>query len=160
MVNFLKTHFGTMLTVLCVLLLFTACSDDEEVIDPFLKTDLIGETINLGSDAVEAFDVKVITNRRDWEIASLGVVQWCSYEIIPDGENAIIRFSVAENEEATQRETEYRLTAPGCQPLKIKIVQLGTEYAILFDQSTPRKVTQEGEEFLLTVLLMSLMNLR
>lgn len=37
MVNFLKTHFGTMLTVLCVLLLFTACSDDEEVIDPFLK---------------------------------------------------------------------------------------------------------------------------
>ena len=67
MVNFLKTHFGTMLTVLCVLLLFTACSDDEEVIDPFLKTDLIGETINLGSDAVEAFDVKVITNRRDWE---------------------------------------------------------------------------------------------
>ena len=61
MVNFLKTHFGTMLTVLCVLLLFTACSDDEEVIDPFLKTDLIGETINLGSDAVEAFDVKVIT---------------------------------------------------------------------------------------------------
>ena len=103
MVNFLKTHFGTMLTVLCVLLLFTACSDDEEVIDPFLKTDLIGETINLGSDAVEAFDVKVITNRRDWEIASLGVVQWCSYEIIPDGENAIIRFSVAENEEATQR---------------------------------------------------------
>ena len=48
MVNFLKTHFGTMLTVLCVLLLFTACSDDEEVIDPFLKTDLIGETINLG----------------------------------------------------------------------------------------------------------------
>lgn len=71
MVNFLKTHFGTMLTVLCVLLLFTACSDDEEVIDPFLKTDLIGETINLGSDAVEAFDVKVITNRRDWEIASL-----------------------------------------------------------------------------------------
>lgn len=151
MVNFLKTHFGTMLTVLCVLLLFTACSDDEEVIDPFLKTDLIGETINLGSDAVEAFDVKVITNRRDWEIASLGVVQWCNYEIIPDGENAIIRFSVAENEEATQRETEYRLTAPGCQPLKIKIVQLGTEYAILFDQSTPRKVTQEGEEFLLTV---------
>jgi len=139
------------LTVLCVLLLFTACSDDEEVIDPFLKTDLIGETINLGSDAVEAFDVKVITNRRDWEIASLGVVQWCNYEIIPDGENAIIRFSVAENEEATQRETEYRLTAPGCQPLKIKIVQLGTEYAILFDQSTPRKVTQEGEEFLLTV---------
>ena len=94
---------------------------------------------------------KVITNRRDWEIASLGVVQWCNYEIIPDGENAIIRFSVAENEEATQRETEYRLTAPGCQPLKIKIVQLGTEYAILFDQSTPRKVTQEGEEFLLTV---------
>lgn len=92
MVNFLKTHFGTMLTVLCVLLLFTACSDDEEVIDPFLKTDLIGETINLGSDAVEAFDVKVITNRRDWEIASLGVVQWCNYEIIPDGENAIIRF--------------------------------------------------------------------
>ena len=84
MVNFLKTHFGTMLTVLCVLLLFTACSDDEEVIDPFLKTDLIGETINLGSDAVEAFDVKVITNRRDWEIASLGVVQWCNYEIIPD----------------------------------------------------------------------------
>ena len=95
MVNFLKTHFGTMLTVLYVLLLFTACSDDEEVIDPFLKTDLIGETINLGSDAVEGFDVKVITNRRDWEIASLGVVQWCSYEIIPDGENAIIRFSVA-----------------------------------------------------------------
>ena len=75
MVNFLKTHFGTMLTVLCVLLLFTACSDDEEVIDPFLKTDLIGETINLGSDAVEAFDVKVITNRRDWEIASLGVTK-------------------------------------------------------------------------------------
>ena len=35
--------------------------------------------------------------------------------------------------------------------MKIKIVQLGTEYAILFDQSTPRKVTQEGEEFLLTV---------
>ena len=32
MVNFLKTHFGTMLTVLCVQLLFTACSDDEEVI--------------------------------------------------------------------------------------------------------------------------------
>lgn len=82
---------------------------------------MIGETINLGSDAVEAFDVKVITNRRDWEIASLGVVQWCNYEIIPDGENAIIRFSVAENEEATQRETEYRLTAPGCQPLKIKL---------------------------------------
>lgn len=53
---------------------------------------MIGETINLGSDAVEAFDVKVITNRRDWEIASLGVVQWCNYEIIPDGENAIIRF--------------------------------------------------------------------
>lgn len=44
MVNFLKTHFGTMLTVLCVLLLFTACSDDEEVIDPFLKILLSAKT--------------------------------------------------------------------------------------------------------------------
>lgn len=144
-----KHYFYVLVSLLCLLRLFTACSD-EKVIEPFLKTDLTGETVNLRQDK-QSFEVKVMTNQIDWKIAPVEVVDWCSYDRIADGENFIIRFSVDENEEFTQRETEYGLTAPGCQSLKIKIVQLGTEPAVLFDLSNPTKIKQDGEEFLLTV---------
>lgn len=147
----MRKHFYVMLLALCVILPFTACSDDEKVVDPYLKIDLPGETINLDSKAVDAFDVKVTTNQKDWKITPSKADRWCSYEIIPDGENSIIRFSATENEGIELREIEYLLTATGCQPLKIRIVQLGTKHAILFDLSTPKAVAQEGEEFVLTV---------
>lgn len=137
--------------MLVVLLLFLACSDGETVVDPYLKIDLSGETVNFDSKAVEAFDVKLTTNQADWKISTVEANKWCHYQIISEGENVIIRFSIAENEDIEKREAEYILTASGCQPLKFKIVQLGTEHAILFNQSSPRKVTSEGEEFTLIV---------
>lgn len=144
----IQMHFYTLLVG--AILFFSACSDDE-IVDPYLRTDLPGEIINLVSDAVEAYDVKVMTNQTDWNINPMQKVEWCSCVRISDGDNSILRFSIQENEGTKKREVEYLLTASACEPIKIKFIQLGTEHAIEFNQFSPKNVSCEQEEFDLIV---------
>lgn len=150
MTTTLKTYF-CVLQIVCIGFLFTTCSDDEEVINPYLKTDLAGETINFDLKAVDSYKVTIKTNQSDWKITPADTYSWCSYEIIQEKENFIIQFSLTENEGIHMREAQYTITASGCKPLKIRVVQMGTEHAILFNCSTPYEVSKDGEEFMLTV---------
>ena len=121
---------------LLLILFVFACGDSkDELIDPYLTLELESNVLNIPIEG-KSETIKIRTNLSDWELLpqASGGYDWCKTSIgLTASDIHILSLTVSPNEGMGTREAVFVLRGAGVENITFRVVQLGSEPAILVD---------------------------
>lgn len=138
---------------LLLILFVFACGDSkDELIDPYLTLELESNVLNIPIEG-KSETIKIRTNLSDWELLpqASGGYDWCKTSIgLTASDIHILSLTVSPNEGMGTREAVFVLRGTGVENITFRVVQLGSEPAILVDTES-KLLSKEEQTFIVKV---------
>lgn len=130
-----------------------SCSDEkEEMVTPYLTTDIENNLLNVPIEG-KTINVKVHTNLSDWELSPNipNGYDWCHTSVgLSHSDTHLLTFTITPHNGAGKREAKFTLQGKGTEDIIMRIVQMGSEPAILVDIES-KTLSKDAQTFTVKV---------